>query len=168
MARRRSSASWSRPVRPRRQPTPAPRSRRRPGTGEGQGGCSWRMGRGIGAGRRARPRTYPCGQARSDQAISPPLGHTRDGMEATKRRAAARRRGPVLRGRGGQAERVRHALEPLVPGAGLLALTLFVGFEAGGYFPGTSGLAAALVALALIVYTTRSSRPFEGLSVGLV
>jgi O-antigen ligase len=89
-------------------------------------------------------------------------------MEATKRRAAPRRRGPVLRGRLGQAERVRHALEPLVPGAGLLALTLFVGFEAGGYFPGTSGLAAALVALALIVYTTRSSRPFEGLSIGLV
>src|SRR5688500_9286874 len=89
-------------------------------------------------------------------------------MEATRRRAAPAGRGARLRGRAMQPQRARSAGRAALPALGLLALTLGMGFEAGGCFPGPPGLAGALVALAPIVRTTRADRAFEGLSNGLV
>lgn len=48
----------------------------------------------------------------------------------------------------------------LLPGA----LIVFLGFNAGGYFPASSALAAILLAQLLLVRIVRSPRPFEGLS----
>src|SRR5687767_3265778 len=45
--------------------------------------------------------------------------------------------------------------------------TLFLAFQAGGFFPGTVGLAAALLALALVARVTLAERPFEGWSLTL-
>src|SRR3954470_19443984 len=97
-------------------------------------------------------------------------------MEATGSAAAppappppgrsARRAG--RQGWGAHARRLRHALLPVVPALGLLALELGHAFEAGGYFAGTSALGAALVSLALIAHVMRARRPFEGLSAGVV
>ncbi|HYH59623.1 MAG TPA: O-antigen ligase family protein [Thermoleophilaceae bacterium] len=54
----------------------------------------------------------------------------------------------------------------LLPGA----LTIYLGFDGGGYFPQATGVACALVAVALVLRITLAPRPLEGvgLAVGLV
>src|SRR5437899_1704185 len=48
----------------------------------------------------------------------------------------------------------------LLPGA----LIVFMGFNAGGYFPATTALAALLLAQVLLVRIMQSRDPFEGLA----
>ncbi len=48
----------------------------------------------------------------------------------------------------------------LVPGA----MVVFMGFGAGGYFPAAPAIGAVVIALLLLVRTTQSRHPFEGLS----
>ena len=43
------------------------------------------------------------------------------------------------------------------------ALTAFFGFRAGGFFPGATGLVAALFALGLALHVTTAERPLAGL-----
>ena len=52
----------------------------------------------------------------------------------------------------------------LVPGA----LTLYLGFQSGGFYPGATGLAAAEMAALLALWFALSRRPLEGVSVGVV
>jgi O-antigen ligase len=54
----------------------------------------------------------------------------------------------------------------LLPGA----LTIYLGFDGGGYFPSATGVACAALALALVLRLTLSPRPLEGfgLAAGLV
>jgi O-antigen ligase len=47
------------------------------------------------------------------------------------------------------------------------ALTAYLAFQSGGYFPGTTGAAAVVVLLTLVVRLTVAERPFEGFSRGL-
>src|SRR5204863_9651022 len=46
-------------------------------------------------------------------------------------------------------------------------LVVYFAFNGGGFFPGTVGLAAAVLALMLVVHTTSAERPFAGASWGL-
>jgi len=59
---------------------------------------------------------------------------------------------------------VAPALAPL----GLFALMVFLGFSAGGFFAGTTGLVTVAVGLALVLWVTLAPRPFAGLTTGLV
>src|SRR5688572_2354281 len=54
----------------------------------------------------------------------------------------------------------------LLPGA----LTIYLGFDGGGYFPPATGVACGAVAVALVLRLTLADRPLEGfgLSAGLV
>ena len=54
----------------------------------------------------------------------------------------------------------------LLPGA----LTIYLGFDGGGYFPPATGIACAALALALVLRVTLAERPLEGfgLAAGLV
>jgi len=64
----------------------------------------------------------------------------------------------------GRAERLSRALD----GSGALvpaALVLFFAFQAGGFFPGATGVAAGVLALLLALRTTLAARPFAALSV---
>ena len=56
------------------------------------------------------------------------------------------------------------SLLALVP----MALTLYLGFNSGGFFPGAVSVAAALVAVAVVLCLLLIRRPFEGFSVPLV
>jgi hypothetical protein len=48
----------------------------------------------------------------------------------------------------------------LLPGA----LTAYLAFQSGGYFPGTTGIVAAVALVSLVVRLTVAERPFEGFS----
>src|SRR3954465_1840000 len=80
--------------------------------------------------------------------------------------AAARASQEVPAGEGGwRARAAGWRLHLLAPAA----LTLFLSFRAGGFFPGITGLTAAALAIALAVYVTAAPRPFAGVSAwGLV
>jgi hypothetical protein len=51
---------------------------------------------------------------------------------------------------------------------GAAALTLFLSFRAGGFFPGITGLTAAALAVGLAIVVTAAPRPFAGVSAGLL
>src|ERR671920_100848 len=50
----------------------------------------------------------------------------------------------------------------LLPGA----LTIYLGFDGGGYFPPATGVACAALALALVLRLTLADRPLEGFGLG--
>ena len=50
----------------------------------------------------------------------------------------------------------------LLPGA----LTIYLGFDGGGYFPPATGVACAALALALVLRLTLAERPLEGFGLG--
>lgn len=50
--------------------------------------------------------------------------------------------------------------------AGLAFVVVFLSFNSGSFYPGTTGLAATLAALALILRVTLAGRPFRGLGRG--
>ena len=50
----------------------------------------------------------------------------------------------------------------LLPGA----LTIYLGFDGGGYFPPATGVAVAVLAVALVVRLTLAERPLEGFGLG--
>ncbi len=50
----------------------------------------------------------------------------------------------------------------LLPGA----LTIYLGFDGGGYFPPATGVACAVLAIALVVRLTLAERPLEGFGLG--
>ena len=66
--------------------------------------------------------------------------------------------GPPLRWRWPDSTGAAHAAVALLPGA----LIVYLGFNAGGFFPGATGLAAVVVALALVLRVTLAERPFAG------
>lgn len=56
---------------------------------------------------------------------------------------------------------MRTPLIALLPGA----LTIYLGYNGGGYFPPATGLASAVLAIALVLRLTLAERPLAGLSV---
>ena len=50
----------------------------------------------------------------------------------------------------------------LLPGA----LTIYLGFDGGGYFPPATGVACAVLAIALVIRLTLAERPLEGFGLG--
>jgi O-antigen ligase len=51
---------------------------------------------------------------------------------------------------------------------GVAALLVWLGFNAGGFFPGTVGFGAIAAGIALLVWLTTAGRPFEGASLPLL
>ena len=60
--------------------------------------------------------------------------------------------------------RIGRRLAPFAAPAGVVALVVWLAFNAGGFFPGTVGYAAIAVGLVLLVWTTTAARPLEGAS----
>ena len=59
---------------------------------------------------------------------------------------------------------VARRLAPFAAPAGAMALIIWLGFNAGGFFPGTVGYAAIGVGLVLLVWLTTADRPFASAS----
>ena len=59
---------------------------------------------------------------------------------------------------------VARRLAPFAAPAGAMALVIWLGFNAGGFFPGTVGYAAIGVGLVLLVWLTTADRPFASAS----
>jgi len=55
---------------------------------------------------------------------------------------------------------VGRRIAPFLAPAGAMALVTWLGFNAGGFFPGTVGYAAIAAGLVLLVWLTTADRPF--------
>ncbi len=75
---------------------------------------------------------------------------------------------PVLQTGSGQAGDLAQALRGPAIGVAIAGLTVFLGFNAGGFFPGATAIAALVVCLLMVIGIMLVSRPFESFTPGLL
>ncbi len=74
---------------------------------------------------------------------------------------------PVLQSGGRGAEDLGQALRGPAVGVAIAGLTVFLGFNAGGFFPGATAIAALVVCLLAVLGIMLVSGPFESFTLGL-
>lgn len=102
-----------------------------------------------------------CARQRRVRLFSRRMSAVQTPHRAARHRHRHRVDQPRRRGRAARRAVVANALWLAVPGA----LTVYLAFNAGGFFVGTQGVVAALLAVLLILRVTLAEHPFRGLSV---
>src|ERR1700691_207882 len=74
---------------------------------------------------------------------------------------------PVLQSGGRGAGDLGQALRGPAVGVAIAGLAVFLGFNAGGFFPGSTAIAALVVCLLAVLGIMLFSRPFESSTPGL-